>query len=178
MMDSFHYNILNLVGRAAENVGYPYYKVTTSENPQKLHDRERVFCYELYHRMRQIQDNYCKDLTINGELDKSGRLDYDSEKPDFLFHIPGTDNHNEAIIEVKNVLQVEADLKKINVFIKHHKYKVGILFVYNHSLIAVEKFIKKNNELFDIECKDKIYIIAGNDPAHIKCKSLMEITGG
>jgi hypothetical protein len=165
--------------KAAENVGCNYYK-TPSNNLEKQQNRKQIFCYELYHRMRQLQDNHCKELTLNGELDKSGRAVYNDGKPDFLFHVSGTDSFNEAVIEVKNTLhikEVKEDIQKINAFIKGHEYKIGILFVYDHALPTVKKFINAIRELDTLESKDSIFVIVAKDPWHIKAISLSEITG-
>jgi hypothetical protein len=175
-MEIVHYSILKLVLTAIELVGYDYFKVKTSNDG--IQNRERVFCYELYHRLRQIQDNYCKDLTINGELDKRGRSAFSDEKPDFLFHIPGTDDNNAAIIEVKNTREnIENDIQKMNVFIEKYKNQMGISIIYNQTFSSVEKHIKGIDELKFIKNKEIIFVIAASDPAHIKCKSLLEIMG-
>jgi hypothetical protein len=169
------YTILKLVLDALQIVGYPYFKIPTADDEYKV-QRERVFCYELYHRMRQIQDNYCKDLTINGELDKRGRKNYNKEIPDFLFHIPGTNNFNETIIEVKNTLQIIGDLQKIDNFISEHNYKFGILLIYNNTFFKVQKEIKFIREdLANIKNKENIYIIAASDPGHIKHMLLSDV---
>jgi len=50
-MEIISYNILKLILNTLQIVGYPYYKVPTTDNKNKLQNRERVFCYELYHEM-------------------------------------------------------------------------------------------------------------------------------
>jgi hypothetical protein len=175
-MEIMSYTILKLVLDALYNVGYSYFKIPTTDDKYKTQNRERVFCYELYHRIRQIQDNSCKNLTLNGELDKRGRANYNNEIPDFLFHIPGTNNFNEAIIEVKNTLQIIGDLQKIDKFISEHNYKLGILLVYNHTFSKVQKEFKSIKEdLANIKNKENIYIIVASDPVHIKHKLLSDM---
>ena len=179
MMEIIHYTILKLVLNAVENVGYPYFKVLASDSPKKVLEREKIFCYELYHRMRQIQDNYCKDLTLNSEYDRFRALYKRNEMPDFLFYISETDYSNTAIIEVRNTRQMmENDIHKIEEFINQNKCKMGISLIYSKTFSSVEKYIKGNDELYELKNKENIFIIAASDPAHIKCKSLMEITGG
>ena len=171
-----NYNIVGLVTEAAKNVTAGYYKVETANGEQKY--RERVFCYELYHQMRERQKNYFYGLIINGELDKTGNINYKREKPDFVIHVQGTDDRNEAIIEVKNTLQEEdvyKDIGKIDRFIRNHKYKMGIFLTYNQPLSEVEKVIKEIRVLRCIENKENIYIIAADNSKNIEVKQLSEI---
>lgn len=84
---------------------------------------ERIFCYELYHQIRCLMDEfYCKNpdatrLVFHGELRKdglggleelyalpSGELPQALDKeyvPDFLLHKPFSFEHQELIVEVK-----------------------------------------------------------------------------
>ena len=55
--------------------------------------RERVYCYELYHRLRQEWGRF--PFSLGGEIDKSGHPlfrggPYAQAKPDFLVHQPGS----------------------------------------------------------------------------------------
>ena len=179
MMEIIHYTILKLVLNAVENMGYPYFKVLASDSPKQTQEREKVFCYEFYHRLRQIQDNYCKDLTLHSEFDRIKTLYNRNEMPDFIFYISETDYSNAAIIEVKNTRQMmENDIQKIENFINQNKCKMGISLIYSQTFFSVEKYIKGIDELHEIKNKDNIFIIAASDPGHIKYKSLMDIIGG
>ena len=60
----------------------------------------------------------------------------------------------------------------------HYSVLRLISLIYSQTFSSVEKYIKSLDELYKIENKDSIFIIAASDPAHIKYKSLMEITGG
>ena len=75
--------------------------------------RERVYCYELYHQMRARWPESC-EYFLNGEVDKGGHPYFEklgSPKPDFIVHIPGTDN-NYAVIEVKAGAAAAKDIQK------------------------------------------------------------------
>ena len=83
-------------------VGPEYFKIITTYNTGGI-IRERVFCYELYHQLRQILP---KDdpITLHAEIDKRGHIDFgpdDRRNPDFIFHTPGTHKGNTLVIEVK-----------------------------------------------------------------------------
>ena len=75
--------------------------------------RERVYCYELYHQMRRLRPKKC-DFVLNGEVDKQQHpyfVDHRYPKPDFLVHVPGTDE-NYVVIEVKARVAVPDDIRK------------------------------------------------------------------
>lgn len=67
--------------------------------------RERTYCYELYHQLRNvIPDNF--HYKLDGELDKNGHPIFRGRRiPDFIVHNPGT-MRNLVVIEVKPVTRV------------------------------------------------------------------------
>ena len=71
--------------------------------------RERVYCYELYHRWRcHWQEGF--RFSLNGEVDKQKHpLIPGAWKPDFLVHVPG-EMANLLVVEVK---PCTAELKKM-----------------------------------------------------------------
>jgi hypothetical protein len=80
------------------------------------------------------------DLTLNGEIDKRGHIDFapkDQKNPDFVFHIPGTHEGNTLVIEVKGKLEpddIEKDFNTITTFIEEYEYTAGVFVLYNHSI--------------------------------------------
>jgi hypothetical protein len=88
--------------RSLESVGQEYFRLTTTYEPSGI-VRERVFCYELYRRIRlTMSDDHA--LSLNGEIDKRGHVDFhpaDQKNPDFVFHVPGTHEGNTLVVEVK-----------------------------------------------------------------------------
>lgn len=117
------------------------------------HD-ERVFCYELYHRLRlRIPDRDTGDglppICLQGELKKDfigpalsnlTRLERLSKEffPDFLLHQPGTAKHQYVVMEVKADPQVSwsklrADLAKLDELIQLYHYAAGVSLVVNCS---------------------------------------------
>ena len=95
--------------------------------------RERVYCYELYHRMRLRWPDGCPYF-LNGEIDKQGHPDFPdvSPKPDFLVHLVGHDD-NDTIIEVKSANAdregIEKDLATLLHFRKYG-YKRAIFLIF------------------------------------------------
>jgi hypothetical protein len=99
--------------------------------------RERVYCYELYHRLRAMWGAF--PFSLGGEVDKVGHPafqdgPYARAKPDFLVHMPGAMDQNLAVIEVKpataSVMELGRDLLKLSWFCENARYFKGILLVY------------------------------------------------
>lgn len=108
--------------------------------------RERVYCYELYH---QLRDKLPVDFpyTVHGELDKQNHhfiinLLGQSRVPDFLVHKPGDmeQDANLAIIEVKtaecSIAEAKTDLNKIMDFLTKAKYHYGVFLRFGARLSA------------------------------------------
>ncbi len=103
--------------------------------------RERVYCYELYHQMRQ---NWPPDspYRLNGEVDKIAHpyfQDGTAPKPDFLVHQPGT-GINHAVIEVKTcqaaVAGITKDFATLNRFLDDFGYERAIYLLYGEQAEA------------------------------------------
>ena len=136
----------DVIIEALETMPEEYYYVTTSYSADGI-VRERVFCYELYHRMRCIQEtNDKRAFVIHGEIDKRGHnlFSSDSRKnPDFVFHVPGCMRFNGVVVEVKGKIdnakykdEAINDIKTLAKFTKpEHEYKCGIFLLYNYSLL-------------------------------------------
>ena len=68
--------------------------------------RERVYCYELYHQMRlRWPPPEACPYRLNGEIDKGGHPYFRNQrgkpKPDLLVHVPGAGD-NDAVLEIKS----------------------------------------------------------------------------
>jgi hypothetical protein len=79
-------------------------------------------------------------LSLNGEIDKRGHIDFDladRKNTDFVFHIPGTFEGNTLVVEVKgklNLEDIEKDFTTISTFVEKYRYIAGVFILYNHSL--------------------------------------------
>jgi len=103
---------------ASEQVAPEYLQLPVA-GKEELEYRERVYCYELYHRWRC---HWPEDFrfSLSGEVDKSGhRRIRQAYKPDFLVHVPGQ-MKNLLVMEVKpgnaNLAEMWNDLKKLTYF--------------------------------------------------------------
>jgi hypothetical protein len=128
----------DILAKASAAIEYQYFLVPIFEgNPVQ---RERVYCYELYHQMRCIWPNG-SDFILNGELDKGGHPKLKQKlgplKPDFLVHHPGRMDLNYAVIEVKpawpSKKAIRKDVKSISKLIREANYQRGIYLIYGGS---------------------------------------------
>ena len=113
--------------------------------------RERAYCYELYHQLREMLAKYCPEFpyVMHGEVDKNGheeitRLldeyklpnDKKARNPDFVVHKPGSmdDGANLVVIEVKLARErrneLQHDMHKLNAFVTTLGYWHGIMLVF------------------------------------------------
>jgi hypothetical protein len=122
--------------RATVNIGEHYFQLPVAEREDPVY-RERVYCYELYHRVReQMPDDY--PYRLDGELDKMGhpliQNSVGGVKPDFLVHERGVMNKNLVIIEVKpiNVVRdgIKKDMETLCGFLAKAQYFRAIYLIY------------------------------------------------
>lgn len=118
---------------------------------------ERVFCYELYHKLRFLMDSEndnkrqnlysAQNIFLQSELIKSQvnqfiEMIYEITKlskefmPDFLLHTPGNFSNQLIVMEVKSTPtlsnnEIKADLLKIQEFINNYQYQKGIFIAVN-----------------------------------------------
>jgi len=107
---------------ASSQVGSEYMQLPVAGKKDPDY-RERVYCYELYHRWR-CQWLASFPYSLCGEVDKRKHTyvrgpHLDNSKPDFLVHDPGY-MRNLLVMEVKaaegNEDDMAADLKKLTAF--------------------------------------------------------------
>lgn len=158
---------LKLIYDAIQKVAPKYHRIATS-GTNEISYRERVYCYELYHWMRTLEENKCdsgyygsnvadETIVINGEIDKAGHCIIDSNfNPDFVIHRQGTMDNNLCVVEVK-VKKSERGIKKdfgtISCMLSCYEYEYGI-FIYvgknaNNVIGAIKEIFreKSNNPL-------------------------------
>ncbi len=155
--------------------------------------RERVYCYELYHQMRCLQEQCAlqNKFTINGEIDKRGPQEVDEDfNPDFVMHTPKSMKNNGCVVEVKvrsnsnsRVIDengVLKDLKTITCMMNCYKYHNGALIfvdVDESNVIQILKSAKlpllrrKANHIM-------VFFQSKDDPCKVSHKSLKEILEG
>src|SRR3972149_569639 len=136
---------------AAKNMKDDHYFQLPVAGSSKRIFRERVYCYELYHQLRNIlQDGF--SYKLYGEVDKTGHpLIPGANKPDFIVHEPGNMDRNLVVIEVKSVTgaklkSLEKDIDTIKRAINEWRYYGGILLIYGNGVWGVPDNIKKKKK--------------------------------
>jgi hypothetical protein len=127
---------LDIFSSAIAAVGGHYFHFAIAEAEDSIY-RERVYCYELYHQMRErLPDEF--GYVLCGEVDKSGhpilREALGAVKPDYIVHVPGSMDNNLVVIEVKppraTPAQVDADIAKLIGFRRAGQYFAAIYLIY------------------------------------------------
>ena len=171
---------LQLLYHAMENVKSSYKQIQCAGSPGTKY-RERVYCYELYHQMRILQDkdeqNY--PLAINGEIDKNGHnIISNAFNPDFIIHEQGTMN-NLCVIEVKvsnKKTGIQKDLHTLICMLHCYQYQYGVLIFAGVEYGKVAHAIKSS--ITDLphlsEHSDQIYIFINATGAEISIVKLSD----
>jgi hypothetical protein len=146
---------------ATAAVDWPYFQLNIDGGDPVF--RERVYCYELYHQIRNRWPDTTKYI-INGEIDKRAhpilkKLGADHAKPDLLVHTPGAMSGNYAIIEVKHSLTtagVRKDLQTLDLFVREVGYQRAIYLIYGpeasiDGVARIEAIANEFAELLPIE---------------------------
>lgn len=164
---------VSLVVDALQNVDVEYFEIQQygTENTKR---RERVFCYELYHQMRKIQERRkLLDLTINGEINKTGHPQIiENFDPDFVIHRQGSMGKNHAVIEVKTSKDkrgIFKDFETIKCMVNCYGYKIGMFLITGTDLAwfvqeilpeIKDPNLKSNEEPTN---EEQIYVICKNN---------------
>lgn len=146
---------LSCLEKACKKIESNYIKLDVADSEKQIY-RERVYCYELYHRLRCVLGER-HDYELNGEVDKAGhsiiKEALGAKKPDFIVHVQGEMKKNLAVIEVKPVIvkkepnKLEKDLKTLEGFLSEAKYHYAIMLIYGESEGGLpQKIIDKFNK--------------------------------
>jgi hypothetical protein len=136
----------------------PHYFQISTAGANELIYRERVYCYELYHQLRNAL-GASFPYKLDGEVDKEGhpfiRQTLGPKKPDFIVHIPGEMNRNLVVIEVKPITtenrELEKDINTLRGFLEKARYYRAIMLIYGNeenrnSIIQKAKVLIGNND--------------------------------
>jgi hypothetical protein len=124
--------------------------------------RERVYCYELYHNLRNVLGNDFS-YKLDGEVDKNGHPQIPGKKkPDFIVHRPGGMKGNLVVIEVKpvtvSISDLDGDLKKLTWLLDIGKYRWAIMLIYGSGVSELPKRILSRVKDFSGKRKHRILL--------------------
>jgi len=129
---------------------------------------ERVFCYELYHQIRQLMELHIQknpdsfqgvllESELKKELIQELLMKYfnveplDKEYiPDFILHTPGNFDTQYLIVEVKtnpnlSFSGMTGDLLKIQEFITKYRYEKGLFLTINTDPVRISEILQVGN---------------------------------
>jgi hypothetical protein len=132
------------LGAATTRIAKEYIIFETHSEPI---ERERVYCYELYHQLRLAWDKRLSraamnpildQFRINGEVDKIGHAAFcgplAGAKPDIIVHSPGSMDRNLVAMEVKRASartgDMVKDIEKLESMISLAHYQRGIFLIF------------------------------------------------
>lgn len=129
--------------------------------------RERVYCYELYHRLREVFKEAGFQYSLVGEVDKSGHTiiypKIGAKKPDLIVHIPRKMDKNLVVIEIKPIKaqteDIKKDLKTLAYFLTEANYFRAIHLVYGGTKDDLERHIKRSFEKKRLRFSNYLYVI-------------------
>lgn len=144
MVDRF----LDALMAATAGVPAHYFQLpVAAEGQAEVVYRERVYCYELYHQLRNVLDceRLAEGYALNGEIDKQGHPIIRPSAPDLLFHVPGHMSQNLVIVEVKPINAkpkgIRKDVKNLTYFVSAAVgYQRGVLLVYGDDGRGIARF--------------------------------------
>jgi hypothetical protein len=119
-------------------------------------EKERVYCYELYHQLKlKLNKYFGKGMYLFGETDKTEYLELERKIPDFIIHEPGSNDNNFLAMEVKrinaNPMDIGKDINKIEEFLTNPvlRYQFGCVLLFGKTYPNKE-VLKKRIELMDL----------------------------
>ena len=127
-----------MLQNATARISYEYFHLPVADADPVY--RERVYCYELYHQLRCIWNDF--PFSLGGEIDKAGHPHfqdgpYARAKPDLLVHTPSGMDENLAAVEIKpasvDVGGILGDLRKLTWLCLNAGYYGGIFILYGEA---------------------------------------------
>ncbi len=144
MVDRFLYALMAATARVPAH----YFQLpVAAEGQAEVVYRERVYCYELYHQLRNVLDceRLAKGYALNGEIDKQGHPIIRPSAPDLLFHVPGGMHQNLVVVEVKPINAkskgILKDARNLAYFVSAEVgYRLGVMLVYGDGGRSIGRF--------------------------------------
>ena len=140
---------IEILREATSRIERDYFLLPVAGSEDAIY-RERVYCYELYHRLREVFEENRFPYSLAGEVDKSGHIiiypKIRAKKPDLIVHIPGIMDKNLVVIEVKainaSLQDLKKDLKTLTGFLTEANYPMAMQLIYGGPEEILKRRIK------------------------------------
>jgi hypothetical protein len=163
---------IDCLKKAGAKIEQHYFQLPVAGKEEPIY-RERVYCYELYHQLRNaLGDDF--PYKLDGEVDKKGhpviRLTLGPKKPDFIVHKPGKMDRNLVVIEVKPITvkdrinELRKDLKTLQGFLDKAKYYRAIMLIYSNGEQDLPGRIQSEVDNFSKKCGGRILMVWHRGP--------------
>ena len=137
---------LALLGEATRRIPQHYFHLPVVGEKGPIY-RERVYCYEFYHRLRTLleQQDDLGSYVLGGEIDKQGHPIIRRCTPDFAFNVPRGMDGNLVVVEVKPVNAAIGGIRKdvdtfAHFFSRPVGYRQGVELVYGEDERKFSRF--------------------------------------
>jgi len=157
-----------------------YFQLPVAEKENPVY-RERVYCYELYHQLRNTLD-VGFPYKLDGEVDKHGHPKIPgNKKPDLIIHVPGGMKDNLVVIEVKPATVRDGglvyDLRKLRWLLCKGDYCRALMLVYGNCNTNRLETIKSRVRRSSMKCDGRILFVwhsgYGQEPRIFQWNRLM-----
>ena len=173
-------NFMKFLKKAGEKMEDFHYFQIQFAGSNELKFRERVYCYELYHQLRNILGDDFR-YKLDGEVDKAGHSFYPKlgpKKPDLIVHVPRDMDLNLAVIEVKPVTvekrirQLTKDINTLKGFLKEGDYYRAIILLYGNGQDLPKKIVSRVKSLIRNHDKHNQILLLWHRGPGIKIKKV------
>lgn len=138
--------MLNALDEATRAIEASYFLLPIAGRDRPI-KRERVYCYELFHRLRLALA--ASQLTLTGEPDKSGHPHLPPINPDLILHIPGYHDENSAVVEVECRVGLEHLIKDFRNLktMQGRGYQTLVLLIFANQRVPWPKLMQASKEV-------------------------------
>lgn len=162
---------VGILKEATLRMGSEYFLLPVAGSKDDIY-RERVYCYELYHRLREAFEGYEFRYSLAGEVDKNGHTiiypKIGAKKPDLIIHKPKTMEENLVVVEVKpiraDVREAKKDIETLIGFLDHAQYYRAIHLVYGGNEKDIKEYVRRVFETDQLKYSNLLYLFWHKSP--------------
>ena len=156
---------------ATSRIGREYFLLPVAGSDDSIY-RERVYCYELYHRLREFFEASGFQYSLAGEVDKNGHTiiypKLGAKKPDLIVHKPKTMEDNLIVVEVKpirtDIREAKKDIETLIGFLDHAQYYRASHLVYGGNEKDINEYVRGVFETDQLKYSNLLYLFWHKSP--------------